>query len=176
MAWTNIPNSDLDPESPITTSLVTALRDNPPAIAAGDAGAPKIQLAAMDTDSVGAAQIKADAVGASEIAANAVGASEIAADAVGVSEIAATAVHRSELYTGVVSLSGGLSSLTTTDVVFGYAYVFFPMLHALDGDSNRSSLMADDTDGVNPDSPRISIQNTSGSVGSYDIDFRYVRA
>jgi len=30
--YTNIPNSDIDPESPVTTSLVTSLRDNPKAL------------------------------------------------------------------------------------------------------------------------------------------------
>jgi len=29
MAYTTVPNSDVDPDSPITTGLVTALRDNP---------------------------------------------------------------------------------------------------------------------------------------------------
>ena len=41
-AWTTIPDSDLDPESPITTSLMQALRDNPVAIAEGASGAPLI--------------------------------------------------------------------------------------------------------------------------------------
>ena len=27
-SWTNIPDSDIDPESPITTGLMTAIRDN----------------------------------------------------------------------------------------------------------------------------------------------------
>ena len=39
-AWTTIPDSDVDPESPITTSLMQALRDNPVAIAEGATGAP----------------------------------------------------------------------------------------------------------------------------------------
>ena len=41
-AWTTIPDSDLDPESPITTSLMQALRDNPVAITEGASGAPKV--------------------------------------------------------------------------------------------------------------------------------------
>jgi hypothetical protein len=48
MAWTTIPNADIDQDSPITQTLMTALRDNPIAIANGDAGAPRIQaIAAM---------------------------------------------------------------------------------------------------------------------------------
>ncbi len=43
MAWTTIPNTDIDPESPITTALMTALRDNVAAAMNGDTGAPKLQ-------------------------------------------------------------------------------------------------------------------------------------
>ncbi len=48
MAWITIPDSDVDPESPITTSLMQALRDNPVAIAGALSGAPDvIQLDAV---------------------------------------------------------------------------------------------------------------------------------
>ena len=66
--YTSIPNGDVDPDSPLTTGLVTLLRDNPIATAEGAAGAPRIQLAAMDTNSVDTAQIVAAAVGRSQIA------------------------------------------------------------------------------------------------------------
>ena len=45
--WTEIPNSDIDPESPLTASLVTALRDNARAVTEGASGAPKIESAAL---------------------------------------------------------------------------------------------------------------------------------
>jgi len=38
-----IPNGDIDQDSPITQPLMTALRDNPIAIAEDDASAPKIK-------------------------------------------------------------------------------------------------------------------------------------
>ena len=41
-AYVTIPDSDVDPESPITTALMTALRDNPLAIAERDATAPLV--------------------------------------------------------------------------------------------------------------------------------------
>lgn len=41
MAYSTIPNSDIDPESPVNTSLMTRLRDNPEGIAAADSGAPR---------------------------------------------------------------------------------------------------------------------------------------
>ena len=40
MAWTVIPDSDIDPDSPVTTGLMTALRDNVAAAFAKDSGAP----------------------------------------------------------------------------------------------------------------------------------------
>lgn len=40
MVWTVIPDSDIDPDSPITTGLMTAIRDNVAAMGAQDSGAP----------------------------------------------------------------------------------------------------------------------------------------
>lgn len=45
--YNTIANSDIDPESPITTNLMTFLRDNPIATAEGASGAPKIENAAF---------------------------------------------------------------------------------------------------------------------------------
>ena len=38
MVWTTIPDSDIDPDSPITTGLMTAYRDNDVEIAEGSSG------------------------------------------------------------------------------------------------------------------------------------------
>ena len=65
--YTAIPNGDIDADSPLTTGLVNLLRDNPVAMTEGSAGAPKIQAAAMDTDSVVQDAIAANVVGQSEI-------------------------------------------------------------------------------------------------------------
>lgn len=46
--WTTIPDSDVDPESPITTALMQALRDNPEGIAGAATGAPKVKWASME--------------------------------------------------------------------------------------------------------------------------------
>ncbi len=67
MAWTTIPNGDVDADSPITTSLMTALRDNPEAIANGDSGAPEIQTAAYAAASVDQTALGANSVGQSEV-------------------------------------------------------------------------------------------------------------
>jgi hypothetical protein len=46
-AYTVISNSDIDQDSPVTQELVTALRDNPLAIAEGAPGAPKVSKFAL---------------------------------------------------------------------------------------------------------------------------------
>lgn len=48
VAWTSIPNGDVDVDSPLTTALITALRDNPEGIAQRATGAPKIFGVAYD--------------------------------------------------------------------------------------------------------------------------------
>ncbi len=49
MAYVPIANSEIDPDSPITTSLMTKMRDNPEAIAAGLTGAPRIVQGALSS-------------------------------------------------------------------------------------------------------------------------------
>jgi hypothetical protein len=48
-AYTAIADSEIDPESPYTTTLATKNRDNPIAITEGASGAPNIAYAALDT-------------------------------------------------------------------------------------------------------------------------------
>jgi hypothetical protein len=50
--WTDILNSEVDTDSPITEALMTALRDNPVAIAEGASGAPQMQTGAYADGSV----------------------------------------------------------------------------------------------------------------------------
>jgi hypothetical protein len=52
-SYVAIPNGDIDQDSPITQPLMTALRDNPIAIAEGETGAPRIVGAAMFAPSAG---------------------------------------------------------------------------------------------------------------------------
>jgi hypothetical protein len=47
MAWTNIGDTFLEPGKPVRSADLIALRDNPIAIAAGAAGAPKIIAGAI---------------------------------------------------------------------------------------------------------------------------------
>lgn len=50
--YTTIADSQVDPEAPITSELMSALRDNPLAIAEGATGAPKIQTAGIQDAAV----------------------------------------------------------------------------------------------------------------------------
>lgn len=45
--WFSIPNTSVDPDAPVTSNLMYALRDNPIAISEGAPGAPRIQDAAL---------------------------------------------------------------------------------------------------------------------------------
>ena len=47
--WTTISDTQVDPNAPLTSELMTALRDNPIAIAQGASGATRITDAALDT-------------------------------------------------------------------------------------------------------------------------------
>lgn len=50
-SYITITDAETDPEAPLTSELAKKWRDNPIAIAKGDATAPKIQMAALVTDS-----------------------------------------------------------------------------------------------------------------------------
>lgn len=45
--WKQIPDTDVDPDAPVTSELMYALRDNPVAIAEGASGAPRIEPQAV---------------------------------------------------------------------------------------------------------------------------------
>lgn len=46
--YTTIPNTQIEPEAPVTSELMTLLRDNPLAIQEGDSTAPRILSPALD--------------------------------------------------------------------------------------------------------------------------------
>jgi len=66
MTYTPILNAEVDAESPVTDLLLTRLRDNPIAIAAGNAGAPRVYGLAMVPDSKAVADGKVLTVSASD--------------------------------------------------------------------------------------------------------------
>ena len=62
-AYNPIANTEVDPESPITSSLMQRLRDNPLAIQEGDPTAPQIQTPAYADASVTLAKLASDVQG-----------------------------------------------------------------------------------------------------------------
>lgn len=57
--WTTITETATDPDSPVTSSLIKALRDNPVAITEAASGAPRINVAAFTSPVAGTADIVA---------------------------------------------------------------------------------------------------------------------
>jgi len=64
MAWTNIDDTFLEPGKPVRSADLIALRDNPIAVAAGAAGAPKITTASMTANSINGDRLAAGTTGA----------------------------------------------------------------------------------------------------------------
>lgn len=50
--YNTILDTEIDPDSPITTTLIARLRDNPIALAEGSPGAPKVQQAAISPGAI----------------------------------------------------------------------------------------------------------------------------
>jgi len=57
MAWTNIPNANLAAGAPIRSVDLLAIRDNIPAVANGDSGAPKVQTNGINDSAVTTAKL-----------------------------------------------------------------------------------------------------------------------
>ena len=75
--FTSIPDTDLDGNSPITEPLMLALRDNPLAIAQGDASAPNIQTDALQDALITNAKMANNSVGVDQMIDNSVGNDEL---------------------------------------------------------------------------------------------------
>jgi len=88
-AYNAIADSDIDPESPGTTTLFTRLRDNPIAITEGSSGAPNIQTAGIANNAVTTAKL---ATGEQMTTTNVLAA--IAAGSVGAVGTYAWMIHR----------------------------------------------------------------------------------
>ena len=67
MAYTVFASSDWDPEAPLTTGKMSGLYGNFAGLAAGDTGAPPIQNAAMDVNSVGYSNMISAAIHQAEL-------------------------------------------------------------------------------------------------------------
>jgi len=70
MAYTDIPDSEIEPGKPGSSSLFQKLRDNPEGMAAGNAGAPKIANAAFNDNTLYGEKLADNTVPFSEKARN----------------------------------------------------------------------------------------------------------
>jgi hypothetical protein len=61
-SYNPIANSEVDPESPITSSLISRLRDNPLAIQEGDSSAPNIVTNAIANEAITLAKLNPDVI------------------------------------------------------------------------------------------------------------------
>jgi hypothetical protein len=109
-AWTDLNDSDLAQDKPLRQSIVRALRDNPEGIAAGVAGAPQIQTAAIATSAVTTAKLESsERMNAANVRAI------VAAFSAGsVGTYAQIASHSSSGLTFGDSISGGTFGLSGT--------------------------------------------------------------
>ena len=118
--YTGIANGDIDADSPITTGLVTLLRDNPIAITEGAAGAPTIATAAIDDDAITAAKLASNAVvNASVDAAAAIATSKLGTGGNDIpqSSLAPDSVGQSEVKTTYQEVEGD-SNFTATGGIY----------------------------------------------------------
>lgn len=82
MAWTDIPDENLSPNAPARSADMIAMRDNFAALANGDAGAPKVQTAAIEDGAVTTPKLADNSVTTEKIASGVV-AAEMAQSGVG---------------------------------------------------------------------------------------------
>jgi len=101
--YNDIPQADIDTDSPIDESLLERMRDNPIAITEGSSGAPKIQTAAIQDSAVTSPKISALAVITGKIADLAVTAGKIATGAVTNAKLAALAVTTDKISASAVT-------------------------------------------------------------------------
>ena len=72
MAYANIPDTEIEPGKPGSSSLFTKMRDNPEAIAAGESGAPKIANAAFSDNTISGVKLVTESVQSLQIANQAI--------------------------------------------------------------------------------------------------------
>jgi len=171
MAYNAIPDGDIDPESPITTGLMTNLRDNPIAIADGDTGAPRIQAGAMGTNSVATAAIQDSSVTSAKIASSAVTTAKIAPLAVDGSKMASNTIIAGKLKLASISLDGSINDGQVATITMN-GRAFFPMIHT--STQAGVAVTGNSTDLASATSPTFGIWNNSGGTITYDVDYEYI--
>jgi len=128
MAYVAIPSSDLDPNSPITTSLMNALNDNVEEAMAGNASF-KVLAGAYGAGSIPAAAYGAGSIPTSAYAVGSIDQTAMGANSVSDNELDFGAVHQAHLDTGDHVLTATAAALTNY-VLNGGEYGFYPRIRA----------------------------------------------
>lgn len=121
--------------------------------------------------SVTTVKLADDAVTRSKIIDAAIGSAQLGPGSVTSSRMAGGAVGHWQLNTAEGSIAGSIPADDTFHVVMT-AFCFWPMFHVSNWEALRVS--GHETDGGSVDLPRFSIDNTTGSPHTYDVDYRYV--
>lgn len=146
-SYNEITDGEIDPESPITTSLMTKLRDNPEAIAEGASGAPRIVYGALNLSS----DIRQ---------------SDIANDAVG----------QGELKTNTGSVSASLSSGSSAERTLPGGLYGFSLEYRITGGSTSEGRVDYQGSDVDSYSQRITLTNESGGERTVSARQTYIQS
>ena len=146
--YQEILDTEVEPEAPLTSSLGVRFRDNPIALANGASGAPRIQTAALNNSAVTTAKINNGAVTTAKINNG--------------------AVTRAKLKMGINSVSGDLSSGTST-VINLNDYSLFPSTSG-----SRYAMRLDSNTGANAENPKFLIGGSDADAGSYAAAWRFI--
>ncbi len=158
--YTAIPDTDIDPESPITTGLMTKLRNNPIAITEGASGAPKMQTDGYTDLSVTEAKLANGSVTAAKFGSSLIAQANL------------------KTTTGEVS-----STVSNSFLLPGGEYGFYPNFKQTSGTNDWDFMMVGNgTFTITPSEDvtstykaYISLNENSGSVTGYARQ-RYVQA
>jgi len=174
-AYNAIPDSDIDPESPLTTSLFTYLRNNPIAITEGATGAPKIQNAAFAANSIDGAKIITSSITGTQIAVTGtIAQAHLGANSVGNTQMISGAIHQAELSTTTASSSvsvtaDGNNSLTLAGGTWSW--------WTASADSNNNQLIGFGNGNTAAGVIGLRNEDTGGASSlSFYIDERYVNS
>jgi len=123
MAYIPIGNNEVDPDSPITTSLMVRLRDNPLEIINNGTNAPEIDGAAIEAQTVGTTQIAPLAITEARQGDNSISQPKLQNSVVG----------QAECKTGQGSVTLANSAGTATLILPGGQYGFYPRIQKTTG-------------------------------------------
>ena len=110
MAWTTIPATDSDSESPLTETLLTALANNPEAIAKRLSGAPTVVKVDSIQEQAGSAEMRMVVLNIGTWDMDADGTKAVAHSLTGANIRAATAAIRNDNETDVFMIEGSSTS------------------------------------------------------------------